>query len=202
MSSWSVTGDCTSLGSPYPSGDYWTFDASTMTVSGGSCPASVIADIPGAFHETRVTPCDGAAAIAGCQNGFSCLPNPAAPFDSALCIWRVGDFACPAGSGYEQRSVYHTDFDDTRDCGVCTCESPAGDCIESWIELTDSPSCSSGTLLGVIFGNGFCVQGSLGPSAQAGAFNPVATGSCTPAGGGVVGSVVPTGPITVCCSTP
>lgn len=105
----------------------------------GSCtPDPSVQPTPAGF-DTRTIACGTFEAIAeGCGDGL-CVPQPAAPYDSDVCIWAEGDLECPAG--FDDRTVYHSDFTDTRSCSACSCGGPSGSCegqsirVRGWCDI-------------------------------------------------------------------
>ena len=67
--------------------------------------------------------CGAPAAVAACENATdTCVPKPSQPFQSAICVRRAGEYACPAG--YPDRIDYWSSIDDTRACpNTCSCSA-------------------------------------------------------------------------------
>ena len=53
--------------------------------------------------------------------GKLCAPTPPS---QATCVWHLGDVTCP--NGYDERTVIYKNYDDSRECGECTCGAPSG----------------------------------------------------------------------------
>ena len=97
------------------------------TVSGGMCNANGgMLQKQAASWQTAAAGCGGVHA-AGCTNGKKCMPKGMVPFNYTACIGKAGDQTCPAP--FTKKHTYYTDFDDTRGCTKCNCESPTGGTI-------------------------------------------------------------------------
>lgn len=129
----------------------------------------------------------------GCAAGRLCAPP--LPDGAALCIVRAGDRACPSGA-YADRTVYYTDFDDTRSCTACACDQ---DCAYAWhvYQSTDT-SCAMSPVL-TLNGENQCAP--ITPTADAVRIGVAiaGTGICDASGGAPQGSVIEDGAVTVCC---
>jgi hypothetical protein len=183
--------------------------------SGGTCTSSFTGteNIPTPTFTNTVRACGGAPGSGtGCGAGAVCLPKPAPPFDSSVCIYKTGDVACPAGA-WSQKSVFHLSFNDTRDCSACACGSATGNCGSTTLELFTDGVCQQGksTLPGPDLGGCTNLQNDTTPivAPNCNGFNGVSLsmrlvgtpsgGSCPATGGQVTGSATPTEPITFCC---
>lgn len=121
----------------------------------------------------------------GCTQG-TCVPKGGNP----ACVYKSGDVSCP--TGWENRTLDHDDFADSRTCSQCQCSA-------------------SGCGIDVAFGNGnFCTAGNCATGdpngkccsiAATASYNAHVGGapSCQSAGGNLTGAATPTGPVTVCC---
>lgn len=114
----------------------------------GSCIAQV--DKTTVAPEWRVTArlCELASAGNGaCEsNDEACVPLPAAPFSSQVCVYRVvleGEPipTCPAAYPRGPQALYSS-FSDDRECGACTCEGPTGGSCGGKIFISDADDCS------------------------------------------------------------
>src|SRR5262249_22766239 len=92
--------------------------------------------------------------------------------------------------------------DDTRACAPCTCGPPEGGTCAALVSVYADDACTQ--QIGSVTANAaglMCVdvpQGS--PLGSKEASSPTYTpGSCEPSGGGEIGSVQPTYPLTFCC---
>jgi hypothetical protein len=136
----------------------------------------------------------------GCANDFACLPNAAAPF-GAVCISKLGDNACPAGSGYTTKKVfYDLDPTDTRACSDCSCGAPNGFSCTTAITTYSDTACTSAnstTDASMSACNSFVNNPAVG------SYKSVSTtftgGTCAASGGQAMGSVVPQNAVTFCC---
>ena len=118
----------------------------------GSCTPNATTQASPAGFGTRTIACgtfDGSPQ--GCGDGL-CVPQPSAPYEAGVCVWAEGDLDCPAG--FDDRTLYHSDFSDTRDCTACTCGSASGSCenasirVRGWCDVDGSicfgPTCGPG----------------------------------------------------------
>ena len=138
-----------------------------------------------------------ATALGGCGASAICAPPATGQLDQKLCIYRVGTFACPAGS-FSASTTYDSSLVDTRACTSCSCTLAAGGC---------------GTLTGTWYSGADC-SGNVVSTLSVGPTNPGcavstdgrtsvrfdgAPAACSPSGGAVTGSVTASNPVTVCC---
>jgi len=173
------------------------------TVGGGSCN-------PGGGTPQLDTPSFSLAARAcrvplgggGCDGTEVCMPRPASPFESRVCIGRSGDEVCP-GAAFTERFLFHQGFDDGRDCTICTCDAPTGGACEITFGLHDGPpgdACQSSV---ASFPAGSCFD-IVGNPAVVGITADVTQApsgsSCGVSGGGALTGVVTSEtPTTFCC---
>ena len=178
-----------------------TMRASLPTATGGTCAGNASTSLPpiGWGHTARACAAPMSDAPGGCGAGALCVARPTTPSPSVLCVWRSGDVACP-GAPYSVRSVYFTGVNDTRACTACTCDAPGGlTCAASQISTYADGECPSNPA-GSIVGDGGCVSAPGSTSVvRAGPSSPSGSG-CTPNPVSATGTVVPTGPTTVCCT--
>ncbi len=168
---------------------FWTVTASAQT------PTTP----PVAWATAGVGCADSAAMTAGCSGGSLCVPTPATPFQSPLCISQTGNVACTS-TAYPTKTVYYSGATDGRVCSPCAC-TPSGTvtCSGTLTFYTDTgcvteienvPNLSSSCLTGADFQSwnlaSVTTIGTPGGTAQSGS-------------GVASGTVMPTGPITVCC---
>jgi hypothetical protein len=143
------------------------------------------------------------------DSGMRCVIGPTTGFVATACVFQSGDVPCPM-TGYVNKSVFYTGFNDSRSCSTCSCNGvdggtcvnigqgtassmtayTASDCTgSSWTDLT-LDVCS------------LYAMNTLIPNPASVSYLPTIThGDCS----GVSmapqpqGSVTPMGPTTVCC---
>jgi hypothetical protein len=167
--------------------------------AGGACDPSPQAPTIAPFTwGNAARACQPSTEGKGCANDFACLPNPASPF-GAVCISKLGDNACPAGSGYTAKKVFY-DLDpvDTRACSECSCGSPAGTSCTTSITTYSDTACATANSTTAANGCNSYVN-----NPAVGSYKSVSTqitpGTCAPSGGQAMGSVVPQTAVTFCC---
>lgn len=167
--------------------------------NGGACAPSVQAPTITPFTWSNAArACLPTTEGKGCANDFACLPNTAAPF-GAVCISKLGDNACPAGSGYGTKKVFF-DLDpvDTRACTDCSCGNPTGLSCTTSITTYSDTACGSANATTAASGCNAYVN-----NPAVGSYKSVSTqftqGTCASSGGQAMGSVVPQNPVTFCC---
>ncbi|MEZ4226920.1 MAG: hypothetical protein R3B13_38620 [Polyangiaceae bacterium] len=180
------------------------------SVAGGACTAGETGSktIPTPTWDKSVRACGDAPATGkGCGSG-SCVPKPAAPFGSSVCIYQDGDHACPAP--FSAKTLGHQSFTEGRDCSACTCGTPGTGCTGTLTLYTDD-NCSQNVT--AVAAPNTCVPlpvdpdplttfppGSGGmPPADTRSGHLQASGNCPPTGGQVTGTATATGPVTFCC---
>ena len=155
----------------------------------GPCIPGVNKQMPSPSWGVAARACAPASQEGTCDGTQTCVPP--LPADAELCIFRSGDHACP--NGYE-KSLFHGDYADARDCAACTCGSPTGVCGGS-ITLYSDSSCATS------IGSG-AFDACLGPFQEVRSARYTATTtavSCSPSAGAVTGSVALEDPVTFCC---
>jgi hypothetical protein len=176
--------------------------ASAPSASGGMCAADASANKPmWSWGELAVACTPSAPSGNSCGAGGQCMPSPAMPFEGQFCIMSQDAGACPGGGYSQPRSYYYTTANDTRDCAPCTCGTPTGvDCtMNAQVTLWETNGCDAGVgqpvmpLPSTCVTPAFTMQGATFTTSPAG-------GSCTPVGGGPIGSIVPQNPMTICCT--
>jgi hypothetical protein len=178
--------------------------SSLPTVTGGACqPTGGTATKPPVKWASSAVACHGTRQGKGCTGGQVCMPKPKTPFKPRVCVEKPGDVECPAGSGFQNKNVYFTDFTDTRDCTGCACGNPSGGSCEITLSLwSDSGAGVCSTASGS-FKAGQCFNlsgnpGILGWSDQV--TKAPSGGTCQPTlTTGAVGTVVEKNPTTICC---
>jgi hypothetical protein len=164
----------------------------------GSCPPSGVSFPNTAPWATQVDVCLEPAAGAGCDRGLVCVPA-AGPDYGEACVLKSGDDACPAS--HPNESALHDGVLDDRGCNACTCTVQGASCTGGHYVVFNSDGCSPDPNNAAVSGPCLAVTGILDDgtgSVQAHAGTP-ANGACAAGGGTPFGSVVPTGPATLCC---
>jgi hypothetical protein len=116
-------------------------NSAAPTVTGGTCMATGGSPTkPPVQWSSRALACHGSRQGGGCPSPQVCLPKPASPFKSRVCIEKTGDVECPAGTPFTKKGVYYGDVDDTRDCSGCACGSPSGGSCEITVTLYSDPT--------------------------------------------------------------
>jgi hypothetical protein len=168
-------------------------------VDPGACPAAggeVIVAPPWTSQEDV---CSVAGPFgAGCGDGSLCVPRGTGEYDGPACITQGIDTACPAGWS-DETQTYQGGIDE-RDCSACGCSVTGASCIGGSIAAYDHDGCKGQS---VSIASTACVDVTTkldGASGSVRATVPPATGgSCVPTGGEPIGTVKPTGPLTICC---
>jgi len=166
---------------------------------GGTCAVSAQAPtIPPFSWSNAARACLPSTEGKGCANDFACLPNAPTPF-GAVCISKLGDNMCPAGSGYTTKKLFF-DLDpmDTRACTECACGGPTGLSCNSSITTYSDPNC--GAAIATTAANA-CSTYPGNPTV--GSYKSVSTvftpGTCAASGGLPMGTAEPLNPVTFCC---
>jgi hypothetical protein len=201
LGSTSVGEDCTNLpvSLEIAGTSYWR---ATATIDAGSCDAQPQASIGPAGFETRITLCGGGVGPGECAVGETCTPLPGDEHDGRICIWQLGDVACPAE--WTDHSVLYEDFDDTRGCTPCTCGEVTGDCMGT-VGIGTEADCVGGQAVASITVNGNCQQGASALQAGGASINgslTVSNAACDPSDSTETGTISTTGPVTQCCLPP
>ncbi len=125
---------------------------------GAGCPPSGgDPTLPAPTWTTNMIACNvESPAQGGCPSDGRCMP--ALGTDERACVYKTGDVSCP-GSPYTERFLYYTDFDDSRDCGQCTCSISSFSCSADIVcdIFSSSDTACSGTKFASV---------SLGPSTE------------------------------------
>ena len=176
--------------------------ADPAVLVGGSCNPSVqTPTIPPTKWTNAGRACQPAAEGKGCASSFACLPNAPAPY-GFVCISHVGDFACPANSGFTSK---HTFFDidptDDRTCSDCQCSGVNGASCTSSMEIySDLIANSCSTKLATIPPNGCApLAGNPAVLGRKGVNTAITAGSCSQSGGAATGTATGVNPVTYCC---
>lgn len=169
-------------------------------VTGGSCePLSSVVTEPAAFA-TRNVACAGAFVGTGCASGELCVPEPTGAFAPQWCVWQSGEHACPADGPYVDQVLLYQGLLDERGCEECTCAPPEGSCVGTTATLSVENDCM-GAAAGTLSADA-CVNAlGAGPAANAISHNPGGLPSgCAPNEPAPTGEVIPSMPITLCCT--
>ncbi len=132
----------------------------------------------------------------GCESGQVCSPIPSLPYNGKICVYQVGDVACP-GSPYTAKRTYYTDNSDGRGCSDCGCSMQvAPTCTNVTVHAYSDTNCTNQI---------YAVNPPIACVASTGALSFTATatctgGSCGASGGQPTGSITPTNPTTICCT--
>ncbi|MDP9152088.1 MAG: hypothetical protein M3O36_19360 [Myxococcota bacterium] len=178
-----------------------TFQATVAPSPGGTCAANTTAIDGGApswRNTVRLCTSVGAAdSPGGCTAaGAQCVADPA-PFGS-VCVSHAGAVSpCPPGYAANPPMVVYSGSLDQRGCTGCSCGGPTGASCSGSVSLYAGPACGVPT-------------SQSGPACSPYALNPkpgsaratytLTAGSCSVASQPTpTGTVVPTGPTTVCC---
>lgn len=140
--------------------------------------------------------CAPVAGLPCADSGDSCVPQPASPFSSEICVMRSGSVACP--SGFPNRTVYYEDYNDTRSCpSSCTCTKSGGYCSVPITGYSGSGCTGSNQSINVT--TELCLTNALYDSFHAGTPTVGSYGTCQATDPSVTGSASASDPITVCC---
>lgn len=185
-----------------PPGGSTGFSAAAAVTTNAKCSATggEVQKQPPAWKRTARA-C--ALSAPGPCEGGACAPAPEAPFGAALCVYREGDHACPAG--LEDRRVVYEAALDTRACSACACSPKGTVACQGTTQLFDSQQdCEAGADVKATVANG-----GTGPNActsTAGVshakFTTTVSGECEkPTGGAKSGDVKedPASALTICC---
>ncbi len=179
------------------------------TASGGTCASNAVGtpNIPPIAWGKVVRACgDGPTTGGGCGTG-ACVPRPATPFGSSLCVYQPGDMSCPLGP-YSRKVLHHRSATDTRACSGCSCTSPSGITCGGTVR-TYTNSCTAGE---TVLQPGVCTPivtpDPTTTTSDAGLVDTrgirfTATGpsggTCAAQGGLPSGGASPADPVTFCC---
>jgi hypothetical protein len=173
------------------------------TYASGSCVGSQPNPLfPNPSWGTDVLACGGGVTTGGGCGAGQCLPKPAAPFNTKLCIFRQGINACPSSYPTEMPSAqnpqYYAAFTDSRTCSSCACGAPTCGGTVSWYA---GPSCG-GTATSVDITGGCTTLPVVASSGGAESRSVRWTNGgaiCGAATSSLTGAVTPDTPVTVCC---
>jgi len=167
-----------------------------IQVEGVTCEAAFTEAVDPAQFEREFLVCAAEGTPQACENGGSCLPEVSA---ETVCVWRDGDFECPAEWSVTRR-LHYRDFIDERRCSDCTCDEFQGVCSGQTVTLFGTDSCNEAPVGGVSPGS-CTVIGNQGATAArvTGVGVPDVDCSENAQGGVPVGAAGPTSPVTLCC---
>ncbi|MEZ4295198.1 MAG: hypothetical protein R3B70_09505 [Polyangiaceae bacterium] len=175
----------------------------TLDTPTSSCAVgNVTKSIPKPTWTTADVACAAQKVDAVCPNPEdACLPVPVSPFTGDLCVMRDGaDTECPAG--YPSKTVYYTDYTDTRDCpDSCTCTAQGASCKVAVARYTGK-DCGGNQVIPsttVNSGGAACIISGTVVSMKPGNVTLGSSGMCAPGTANPSGMGTPTGATTVCC---
>lgn len=161
----------------------------------GQCAASGGAATIGPMWKGEMTVCPSPSQGGGCTANEVCVPVPPPDFGADLCVRRDGDQGCPGA--YPNGMLVYAGGTDTRGCSECGCDEGTVGCSSGSSAVHDGDGCTASS---VALNGCTDVTAPLdGPQASIAVTPGNLSGSCTPTGGQPTGSVMPTGPVTVCC---
>ena len=120
------------------------------------------------------------------------------PAANAACVYRKGNYACPAGWG--NKHVDYQNIADSRSCSPCNCVRNSGGCVVTG-ELYVGASCSVAKAASCTSMSGApdcCNVSATGSDVTSGYIASHNIG-CTKSGGTLSGSASPKDSYTVCC---
>ena len=163
----------------------------TATVA-SSCTTNPSTNVPTATWTDTARVCVGATAGGSCTAG-TCFDNADGFGD--VCIIRDGDHACPLGTFYTERTLYHRDFTDTRGCSTCSCTTSGQGCqieLEICSMSFEDVTLQSG-------GSSYCLNSGDGDGVTLMSTSITSSGTCSTSGGSTTGAATAIDPVTVCC---
>jgi hypothetical protein len=180
----------------------------------GSCTASqATPNFPNTSWSNEVLGCSAPVNSAGGCGGAQCLPKPAAPFGTSLCVFRSGiSPSCPADYPVQKPGVgqqYYQSVLEGRSCTGCNCGSPT---CGGTLTLSTNGTCSADSTVLNLGPTNSCTTIPGDPTQAASGMNNASdTRSYTYTNSGPVcgtaastlnGAPKPDGAITVCCQSP
>jgi hypothetical protein len=189
---------------PYPTSwnwnETWLIAAQPPVAQPGAC--AVIADttdIPDPELMGALEACDPADRIENCDDETICVPRVEAPFEDGVCIWRMGDHACPAGTDFVDRELRNIGVDDSRGCSDCSCDAATDEvCNDAEITLLRT---AGGPV--VVDADGTCRFAELGDATWTTITyvpGPPSGGACALRGGEAEGTLEAVDQVTFCCT--
>ncbi len=167
-----------------------------VEINGGSCSPMSAVNLPEPSWQTQATGCTGAEVLEGCEGDNLCTPH--AQSDAAqLCIWQMGDHACP--EAYPSKLELHKSTLDERSCEDCTCGDAIGFCDEALVRLWSLPSCQGGAMA-TMYADGSCNASSLQSNTQSASLQwGEVEGFCIDSNPQPLGGVTASDALTACC---
>ncbi len=166
----------------------------------GSCAPTPFVNIPAFELEGVVRACEPTDPISACDDGSLCVPRPPQIFENHMCIWAMGEQACPAGSDFVHREIHKTGINDTRTCTECSCDAAVGEaCSDAYVSLERSNDAGSA----IVDADGRCSFAANGNEVWSTITLDPGTpqgGACEPQGGVPQGGVAAQDMITFCCT--
>jgi hypothetical protein len=120
----------------------------------GMCTAETSSVIPPIAWDTTIATCRLSDSPLSCSGGKTCIPPAPADFEATWCIYQQGDAGCPAGV-FNTKTLFFSGATDTRDCGDCSCGSPANSCEGGELLMFNAIDCAGDPDL-VLEANGAC----------------------------------------------
>lgn len=162
----------------------------------GTCAPAGSTTLPAIEWQTNVRLCGlpSSPSTSGCEAGRVCAPSTGLPFESAYCVARAGDWACPPP--YPARRTFYASAVDSRACSACACEPPTGVQCTAAVSTFGDTNCNGG----VMMESAPAACSGAGIKAAMATGNTATGGSCAPSGGTPVGTVSPSTPTTICCT--
>lgn len=174
-------------------------------------PTRVRGCAPSAGPEPAATSISWATLARACSPiDEAAAPEPLPP-GFARCVFQEGEpGACPPR--YPERRVFYGRAEDTTRCTPCSCGPPEGSSCVAFVEVHDTPTCSTFVSSGMLVDN-IIEEGELacmmelsgqdmGPEGLQATMTTDLPGACAPAGGEPAGEARPADPATFCCEPP
>lgn len=161
----------------------------------GQCAPSGGTATVGPMWKGEASLCPSPTQGGGCNAGEVCVPVAPAEFGADLCVRRDGDQACP--SGYPNGILAFAGGTDTRACSSCGCNEGTVSCTAGSSAVHTDDGCVGSSV--ALNGCTDVTSPFDGPDASIAVTPGTLAGACTPTGGQPTGSVMPSGPVTVCC---
>lgn len=161
----------------------------------GSCDETEIEEIPPVPWDAQIRTCRVPENALSCSDGTGvCLPAQPEGFEDTWCMYKQGNFECPAGP-YSNKSTFWSGAEDTRECSNCTCGTAGTNCNDAELLVFSGADCEGDPVATVGVNTcsnvvGLSVAGSIGADSPC----PV-TSMPEP-----MGSVEAMGEFTFCCT--
>jgi hypothetical protein len=184
-----------------------TIDPITMTENGCASGPPAAAKVVSLRWDTLARACDIDLSKGPVERSI-CLPDDLLPPGFALCVFRDGEYDCPAepGNVFTERHVFYNAVQDDRQCSACGCGAPTGSSCTAMISIfkgadltCNGPAVTQTTISSagpVCFDIALPGQALGSKSAGPTTYLP---GICPPTGGLASGSATATEPSTLCC---